>query len=413
MKNLWVLFVLVVFFFSCGETEKTEGYLINGKITGAADLHLILQKRVSGEFIDIDTAATDPDGNFLFEGKVESPELYYIKVEDKKQLSFFIENSEIVLNAHIDSLDIPAIEGSLVQDKYKKYRDDSKYLRDKSDALYEEYKEIKRYKEINEINKKNEELEKAKQDADESKLAEIEIKCKELEKETDEIKKSVDEEKLADIDKKYEELEADQKAFNIKYAKENGKSVVAAYIAYRNAYNINLEELKDIVNSFDSTLNNTEYVKSLNKRIDILEKTAVGQPAIDFTQNDPEGNPIKLSSFKGKYLLVDFWASWCGPCRKENPNVVKLYEKYKDKGFDILGVSFDKNKDAWLKAIEKDGLVWNQVSDLKYWSNAVGKLYGIRSIPHTMLIDPEGKIVAHKLYGDELDKKLEELMASE
>lgn len=368
MNKLLLLFVLGVFLFSCSETEKPDGYLINGKITGAADMHLILQTRVDGEFVDIDTAATDPEGNFLFEGKVENPELYYIKVEERKYVSFFIENSEIELNAHIDSLKTATVKGSLIQDNYDGYLSKTKKFRDKSEALYEEYKVAK---------------------------------------------EAEDEVKLAEINKKFEVLENKTKDFNLKYVKENAKSIVSAYIAFKNAYNINLDELKDVVNAFDSTLTETKYVKYLNERISILEKTAIGQAATDFTQNDPEGNPITLSSFKGKYLLVDFWASWCGPCRKENPNVVKLYEKYHEKGFEILGVSFDKEKDAWLKAIEDDSMVWNHVSDLKYWNNAAGKIYGIRSIPHTMLINREGKIIAHKINCEELETKLEELLKAE
>jgi thiol-disulfide isomerase/thioredoxin len=121
---------------------------------------------------------------------------------------------------------------------------------------------------------------------------------------------------------------------------------------------------------------------------------------------------VRLSSFRGKYVLVDFWASWCGPCRQENPNVVKLYNKYKGKGFTILGVSLDKagDKPAWLAAIKNDGLTWTQVSDLNGWSNLAARLYGVQSIPQNFLIDPQGKIVAKGLRGDDLDAALEKLL---
>ena len=147
----------------------------------------------------------------------------------------------------------------------------------------------------------------------------------------------------------------------------------------------------------------------LQKTIDQNRAFSVGGQAPDFTQQSPDGEDINLSDFKGKLLLVDFWASWCGPCRKENPNVVAMYEKYKDKGFEILGVSLDKNKERWIGAIEKDGLTWPQVSDLKGWSNKVAQLYGVRSIPHTILLDEEGKIIARNLRGRSLEEKLEEL----
>lgn len=134
--------------------------------------------------------------------------------------------------------------------------------------------------------------------------------------------------------------------------------------------------------------------------------TEVGQPAIDFTQNDTLGHPISLKDFRGKYVLVDFWASWCGPCRGENPNVVAAFNKYKDKNFTILGVSFDQNKDRWMAAIHDDGLKWNHVSDLKYWNNAVGQLYCIQSIPANILVDPNGNIIAKNIRGEELQETL-------
>ncbi|HET9505611.1 MAG TPA: TlpA disulfide reductase family protein [Hymenobacter sp.] len=147
-------------------------------------------------------------------------------------------------------------------------------------------------------------------------------------------------------------------------------------------------------------------------KIKQLERVAVGATAPDFTQNMPDGQPLTLSSLRGKYVLIDFWASWCGPCRRENPNVVAAYNKFKDKGFTILGVSLDKDtgREAWLKAIEKDGLAWNQVSDLKYWQNAAAKDYGVQAIPQNFLIDPSGKIVATNLRGEKLQETLGQLL---
>jgi peroxiredoxin len=131
---------------------------------------------------------------------------------------------------------------------------------------------------------------------------------------------------------------------------------------------------------------------------------------MDFTLPDADGKDISLASYKGKYVLVDFWASWCGPCRAENPNVVKAYSRFKEKGFEILGVSLDDKKDKWQAAVQADNLAWTHVSDLKGWKNAVAEQYGIRAIPQNLLLDPQGVIIAKNLRGDALEKKLEEVL---
>jgi thiol-disulfide isomerase/thioredoxin len=150
----------------------------------------------------------------------------------------------------------------------------------------------------------------------------------------------------------------------------------------------------------------------MDEQVKQARTMSVGGAAPDFTQNTPEGAPLSLSKFKGKVTLVDFWASWCGPCRRENPNVVSMYKKYKDKGFDILSVSLDSNKDSWLKAIKDDGLVWNHVSDLKGWQNDAAKLYGVRSIPQTVLVDKDGNVIARNLRGELLEARLDEIFGA-
>ena len=188
-------------------------------------------------------------------------------------------------------------------------------------------------------------------------------------------------------------------------------SPVAAYFVVKDfAYKLDLEGMKAARAKFDASLDGTSYILQIESMIDRMEKVQVGSVAPDFTLPDVDGNPVSLSSYRGKYVLVDFWAAWCPDCRKENPNIVAAWEKYHGKNFDVLGVSLDRNRDQWLAAIEKDGLKWTQISDLKYWSSDAAVLYCIRWIPMSFLIDPEGKIVAIGLEGEELHKKLEELL---
>ena len=152
-----------------------------------------------------------------------------------------------------------------------------------------------------------------------------------------------------------------------------------------------------------------QSANTVKSQIERQRSFSIGGLAPDFSQKTPEGEDLKLSDMRGKVVLVDFWASWCGPCRRENPNVVKLYDRYKEKGFEILGVSLDRQKDRWLQAIKKDGLEWYHVSDLKGWKNEVAQMYSVSSIPHTVLVDQNGRILARNLRGAKLEQKLAEL----
>jgi peroxiredoxin len=210
-----------------------------------------------------------------------------------------------------------------------------------------------------------------------------------------------------------------------KVAAQEKMAILQKYIALHPDSYFSLIALKEIANNnvdmaiigvifktLTEAVRTTREGTELGRLIAATENTSIGVTAPDFTQTDPDGKPVKLSDFRGKYVLIDFWASWCKPCRDENPNVVKVFKTYKDKNFTILGVSLDQpgKREDWLAAIKKDKLSWAQVSDLKFWKNDVALLYGVRSIPQNFLLDPEGKIIGKNLSGQDLEKKLAEVI---
>ena len=361
-KFLIAIAAIGLFVTACNQGEQ---YNVTGKITGQLDGKVYLSKVHDNELVKIDSTEL-MEGVFEFKGNVASPELYFIQFGEKKEaIQFFIENSNIEISAEIDKLKEAKVLGSVEQDVYIAFQDSQKSYKEKSEALYKEYMTAR---------------EAGNNEAMDS---------------------------IRDIAMKMEE---EKTAASKEFVKSNSSAVAAGFIAYRMASGMKLAQLEETYNILGENAKASGYGIEIKEKIDLLKKVAVGQPAPDFTLDTPEGTPLSLSSFKGKVVVIDFWASWCGPCRRENPHMVKLYNEVHDKGVEFLGVSLDKDKDKWLKAIEDDGLVWSHVSDLKYWNSEAAKMYGINGIPATVVVDQNGVIAAKKVFGDELKSEIEKLI---
>ncbi len=349
---------------SVGPLAETSdsSYAIIGKVTGLDTGLIILNHRQTGKN---DTAVLD-HGYFTYKGKADTAEVCSITL-GKQTKRFFLENGKISMLIKKDSLPYALISGTKVQDEYNYFHNQlSKSVTDQMAAVDKAYDSAN--------NKKNQRA-------------------------------------MDSLDKVYNALDLEQKQLVMDFTKSHPSSVVSAFEIYNNfSYNPRLGQLDSLFQQLDTSVRVTYFGRQLRDLIVKTKLTAIGNPAPDFASNDENGKSVSLSSLKGKYVLIDFWASWCGPCRLENPNVVKAFHKFHDKGFDIFGVSLDDTKADWLKAIKKDGLSWTQVSDLKGWQAWAVSLYGIKGIPMNYLLDKNGLIVAKGLRGEELDSKLSELL---
>ncbi len=361
-KILFIALVTLIVLSSC---EKKPVFSLTGTLDGASGKVIVLQSYEKDGISVMDTLNI-VDGEVNYSKPLEEPVLLIINEDGQREsTSFFAENAAYTIHGNVDSLSSAKITGGELNITYSEIAEVADEQRTKGIELRKEYV-------------------KANQAGDREKAQKI----------YDQYLAG-----MSVLDSLKSEIISNQPA-----------SPLSAFYTLELYSQKNIDEMQKGLALLDSSLAGSIYYSILSQRIAKLASIEEGQFAPDFTMNDVQGNSVALSSFKGKYLLIDFWASWCGPCRDENPDVVKLYNEYKDKGFDILGVSLDKKKGDWLKAIEDDQLSWNHVSDLKGWENEVAQLYAVNSIPRTFLLDKEGKIIASGLRGEALAEKLAELL---
>lgn len=338
-------------------------YQVTGNIEGLADQKVYLSANAKG--LSIADSVIAKNGHFELKGKAPGALVYYLRFGKSNFLSVPIDvNEHVEITGNLNHLTEDNIKGAKMLPVWKEWFKGWESIRGRAGVLY---------KMLDSINKIGKDANRSDVDAEFKKLDQRMIDSVEV------------------LVKKYP------------------SSPITAFVIIDRFINYpNPEKAKSTYAALSAAGKNSIYGKELGEALRIASKTGIGVKP-DFTVPDRNGKPLKLSGLRGKVVLVDFWASWCGPCRKENPNLVKAYAKYHDKGFEIVGISLDDKKENWLKAIEADKLTWLHASDLKGWKSDLAAEYGIRSIPTSFLVDGSGKIIAKDLRGEQLDKKLGEI----
>lgn len=374
IKN-YLLIIVSVLIFSCNNKSKDQ-FTINGKIENAKDQRVFLEQLFFNEkdIAVIDTAEIK-NGKFVLTGAAAEEGLYRIRLEQDNNASYLIINDQLEIN-------FSSKIGNGSDDNFKDLKVETpgnKALKTLIVGLMENVATLEKNATV---------LDSLENMGSDSLLA-IET-----------VKQAKLNEGLTSFLNGYVFKSEDPivTIFAMANAPTEDKSVIEKRVEHLTKKFPKHKGVQDIILAYNKFLTEMNKPKPAQPA-----KPVVGNFAPDFTMNDTEGKPVSLSQYKGQYVLVDFWASWCGPCRGENPNVVAAYKKYKNKNFTVLGVSLDEDKNAWVKAIQKDGLTWKHISDLKGWQSAVVPVYGIEGIPYNVLLDPEGKILATELRDKELD----------
>lgn len=337
-----------------------SGYKVTGTVEGMPDGKAIIAT-VNGSSLDTLAKADVQNGSFEFTGNVSEPTGAYIMVIGQRgAIPFMLENANITVNAGQAGLTVTGSEGQKIYDQFMAINTTTQQ---EAMKLQQEYQAA-----------------------------------------------NGDQAKMQAVQEAYAKLMTDAQAKETELIKANPDSYVSTFVIVSGMGQMEYEQLKERYNLLGEKAKASAQGKAIAAQIAKLESTAIGQIAPNFTITTPEGESISLYDIKGKVKLIDFWASWCGPCRGENPHVVEIYKEYHPKGLEIFGVSLDNNKEAWVKAIADDGLVWKHGSDLKGWQSAPAQLYSVSGIPHTVLLDENNKIIAKNLRGDELKQKIAELL---
>ncbi|MDR2848605.1 MAG: AhpC/TSA family protein [Bacteroidales bacterium] len=355
-----------------------SGYIINGTIDNADEKTVYLESYQELTPVVFDSAVVK-NGKFQLKGTVKCPDLCLLYIGNTGPVQFFIENSTINI-AVAEDIRSSVITGSKENDLFTEF----------SRLIDNDY---------------NVPIKKLNDDYMYLQLEREEIEGNTAKKDSLDAKLEVLLEQLKKIDQLRNECMSD-------FVKQHPDNVFSAFIIENTlTHYIEITEFEDIINAFDEN-HPSQWVQMAKAKLASGKRTETGQLFADFEMLTPENTTAKLSDYagKGNYLLVDFWASWCRPCRIANPQLVEIYRKYKNKGFDVVGVSLDKNRGEWTKAIADDQLTWNHLSDLQFWDSKAAKLYSVNSIPYAILLDKEGKIIEKGIHFKELDAKLAELL---